>query len=122
MTHRWRRTIVLAGLGLGATAAAVVLIDQAARNLQLISRLRDASPGWLVVCAIGESVAYVGFVLSYQAMARVSGGPRLPAAVAVRVVGLSFGAFSLATAIGGLSVDFWALREAESRRQSPALE
>lgn len=112
MTHRWRRTIVLAGLGLGATAAAVVLIDQAARNLQLISRLRDASPGWLVVCAIGESVAYVGFVLSYQAMARVSGGPRLPAAVAVRVVGLSFGAFSLATAIGGLSVDFWALREA----------
>jgi uncharacterized membrane protein YbhN (UPF0104 family) len=29
-----------------------------------------------------------------------------------RVVGLSFGAFSVATAIGGLSVDFWALREA----------
>src|SRR5262249_23684117 len=29
-----------------------------------------------------------------------------------RVVGLAFGAFSVATAIGGLSVDFWALREA----------
>jgi hypothetical protein len=28
------------------------------------------------------------------------------------VVGLSFGAFSVATTIGGLSVDFWALREA----------
>jgi uncharacterized membrane protein YbhN (UPF0104 family) len=32
--------------------------------------------------------------------------------VVVRVVGLSFDAFSVATAVGGLSVDFWALRQA----------
>ena len=103
---------MLAGLALGATAAAVLVIDSAARNLALVSRLRDAAPGWLVFCAIGETLAYSGFVLCYQAMARVSGGPLLPAALVVRVVGLSFGAFSVATAIGGLSVDFWALREA----------
>ena len=45
-------------------------------------------------------------------MAELDGGPRLPYLTVVRVVGLSFGAFSVATAIGGLSVDFWALREA----------
>jgi uncharacterized membrane protein YbhN (UPF0104 family) len=110
--HRWRRSLLVAGLGIGATVVAVVLITQATRNLALVSRLRDATPGWLVVCAVGEVAAYTGFVLSYQAMARVADGPRLPTMVVIRVVGVSFGAFSLATAIGGLSVDFWALHEA----------
>lgn len=112
MNKRRRRAVLAAGLALVATVVAVAVFDQAASNLRLFSRLRDTTPGWLVVCAIGEIVAYAGFVLSYQAMARVSGGPWLPAPLVLRVVGLSFGAFSIATAIGGLSVDFWALREA----------
>ena len=65
-----------------------------------------------MLCAAGEAAAYAGFVASYQAMAELDGGPRLTYSTVVRVVGLSFGAFSVATAIGGLSVDFWALREA----------
>jgi len=110
--HRWRRSLLVAALGIGATVVAVLLITQAARNLALVSRLRDAAPGWLVVCALGEVAAYAGFVVSYQSMARVADGPWLPTAVVIRVVGVSFGAFSLATAIGGLTVDFWALHEA----------
>ncbi len=121
MTARWRRRVVLGGLAVVATAVAVVVLDQAAHNLQLLSRLRRATPGWLALCAVGELVAYAGFVVSYQAMARVAGGPWLPARIVVRVIGLSFGAFSIATTIGGLSVDFWALREAgESPRDASA--
>jgi hypothetical protein len=112
-----RRRLVLAGLAVLATVVVVFLLNEAAHNLQLLSRLRHAAPGWLVLCAAGEVLAYGGFVVSYQAMAGVAGGPWLPFGIVVRVVGLSFGAFSIATAIGGLSVDFWALREAG---ESPA--
>ena len=104
--------LVALGVGVAATVVVVVLIGQAAHYADLLTRLRAAKPGWLVLCAAGEVVAYAGFVASYQAVAELDGGPRLPYLTVVRVVGLSFGAFSVATAIGGLSVDFWALREA----------
>jgi len=109
---RRHRTLLLGAAGIALTAGVIALIDQTARNLDLLSRLQGATPAWLVVCAAGETIAYAGFVLSYQSMAQLCAGPRLPASVVLRVVGLSFGAFSVATAIGGLSVDFWALREA----------
>jgi uncharacterized membrane protein YbhN (UPF0104 family) len=106
------RLALLIALGLGGSAVVILLIGRAAHYADLLKRLRGAAPGWLVVCAAGETVAYVGNIISYQAVAQVSGGPRLRASVVVRVVGLSFGAFSVASAVGGLSVDFWALREA----------
>jgi uncharacterized membrane protein YbhN (UPF0104 family) len=99
-------------LALAASATAVLLIGRAASYAELLKRLRGADPAWLVVCALGETAAYAGYIVCYQAMAQLSGGPRLTAPIVVRVVGLAFGAFSVATAIGGLSVDFWALREA----------
>ncbi|MGA8721310.1 MAG: hypothetical protein WB557_25135, partial [Solirubrobacteraceae bacterium] len=112
MSPERRRLLVSVIGGVVATVAVVVLIGQAVHFAPLLKRLRDAEPGWLVLCAAGEAAAYAGFVASYQAMAELDGGPRLTYSTVVRVVGLSFGAFSVATAIGGLSVDFWALREA----------
>jgi len=107
-----RRTTVTLVIAIAFTAAVVVLIVEAADYASVLKRLRDATPGWLVVCGAGETLAYAGYIAAYQAMAELSGGPRIPTPVVVRVVGLSFGAFSLATNIGGLSVDFWALRQA----------
>jgi len=107
-----RRLALIAALAVAATVVVVLLLGQAAHFTELLKRLRGASPGWLAVCAAGEIVAYAGYILSYQAIAELSGGPRLGAPILARVVGLSFGAFSVATALGGLSVDFWALREA----------
>ena len=112
MSGERKRVLLLVALGLVGTVAVVLLIGQAAHYAELLKQLRSATPGWLVLCAAGETLAYGGFVISYQAMAAVSGGPRLRAPIVVRVVALSFGAFSVATAAGGLSVDFWALREA----------
>ncbi len=108
---RRRAALLVAGSVL-ATVAVVAIIGQAANFSALSARLRGAAPGWLVVCAGGQLLAFTGYITSYQAVAQVADGPRLPASVAVRVVGLSFGAFAVATAIGGLSVDFWALHEA----------
>ena len=108
---RRRAALLLVG-SLIATVAVIAIIGQAAHFAELSKRLRGASVPWLAVCAIGQLLAFTGYIVSYQAVAQVSGGPRLPAAVAVRVVGLSFGAFAVASAIGGLSVDFWALHEA----------
>jgi uncharacterized membrane protein YbhN (UPF0104 family) len=99
-------------LAAAVVAALILVVGQGVHNLQLIPRLRHASPAWLWVCAAGEIVAYAGIVGSYRAFAASSDGPRLPVRLAIRVVGLSFGAFAVTSAIGGLSVDFWALREA----------
>ncbi len=107
-----KRQALIVVLGAAATVAAILLIGQAAHYAELLKRLRGATPGWLVVCAAGETLAYVGYMAAYQVMAGLSGGPWLPPRVLLRVVGLSFGAYSLATTVGGLSVDFWALREA----------
>jgi uncharacterized membrane protein YbhN (UPF0104 family) len=111
----------LALLALAATVAIVLLIGQAAHYAHLIKLLKGADYRWLAVCAAGEILAYGGFIFAYQAMAQACGGPRMTIGVVARVVGLSFGAFSVATAIGGLSVDFWALHEAgESPRDASA--
>jgi uncharacterized membrane protein YbhN (UPF0104 family) len=99
-------------LGVGASALAVLLIGQAARFEEVGRSLRRAAAWWLVLGVLGEAIAYAGYVVAYRAVAELDGGPRLPPGLAVRVVILAFGAFSLATAVGGLSVDFWALREA----------
>jgi uncharacterized membrane protein YbhN (UPF0104 family) len=107
-----RRAAVAVAFAVLATVAAVGLIGQAADFGSVLKRLRSATPGWLVVCALGQLIAYLGAIVSYQAVARFQGGPRLPLGVAVRVVGLSFGAYAAATTLGGLSVDFWALHEA----------
>jgi uncharacterized membrane protein YbhN (UPF0104 family) len=112
MSAEHRRLLVSLGVGVAATVVVVILIGQAAHYANLLARLRDARLGWLLLCAAGEAAAYAGFIASYQAMAELAGGPHLPYLTVGRVVGLSFGAFSVATAIGGLSVDFWALREA----------
>jgi uncharacterized membrane protein YbhN (UPF0104 family) len=109
---RRRRVLLVLALAIGGTAILILVVGPAVHYATLIKRLQGASPGWLVLCGVGEALAYAGFIVSYRAVAQMSGGPRLPAFVAARVVGLSFGAFSVATTVGGLTVDFWALREA----------
>jgi len=107
-----RRSLLLMALAVVVTAGVVALIGEAADFGKLGSGLRRADYRWLAVCAAGQVVSYGGYVLCYQGIAALSGGPRIPPGVALRVIFLAFGAFSVATTIGGLSVDFWVLREA----------
>ena len=121
MSASRRRVLLVAALAAAVSIAAFLLVSEAVHNVELVARLQDASPGWFVLCAAAELLAYAGLVVAYRAFAASSGGPRLPPVLAVRVVALSFGAFAATTAIGGLSVDFWALREAgEPARRASA--
>ncbi len=112
MSRERKRLLLTAVLAIVGTVVVVLLIGQAAHFATLLKRLQASEPAWLALCALGEVLAYTGYIASYQAMAGLDGGPRLSLPTVVRVVGLAFGAFTVATAIGGLSVDFWALREA----------
>jgi uncharacterized membrane protein YbhN (UPF0104 family) len=116
-----RRLALGVALAVAVIVLATMFVGGVVHNVELIGRLRGSSPGWLALCAAGELLAYAGLVGAYRAFAASSNGPRLPTGLAVRVIGVSFGAFAATTAIGGLSFDFWALREAgEPTRRASA--
>jgi uncharacterized membrane protein YbhN (UPF0104 family) len=97
--------LVLA-LGTGA------LIGRAADYARLAEHLREADPPWFPLLLGGEVVAYLGYILVYREMAGMLGGPRLRLWLAARIAAASFGAYVVASSIGGLGVDYWALRRA----------
>ncbi len=108
-----KRQALLGGLlALALAAAAFAVLGQVAQFGRLRSRLGEANLFWLPVCVGGQLVAYVGYVLAYRDAARASGGPRLRLRTTARVVIFGTGASVLGASVGGLTVDFWALRRA----------
>ena len=74
---------------------------------------------WLAVCLAGESVAYVGYVLTIRDIARVDRGPEMDLAVSAKTVVAGFGVFAATRGSGGFAVDYWALRrEGAGRRDA----
>ena len=51
MSPERKRLLVSVIVGIAATAAVVLLIGKAAHYADLLTSLRDAQPGWLVLCA-----------------------------------------------------------------------
>lgn len=98
-------------LGVGA----VLLIGKATSYTKLADSVKGADWRWVPLCALGEVLAYAGYILAYRDVARVDDGPTLGYGLITRVVATSFGAFVLSSA-GGPAVDFWALRRAGASR------
>ncbi len=74
---------------------------------------------WLGVCLAGETIAYVGYVLTIRDIARVDRGPEMNLAVSAKTVVAGFGVFAATRASGGFAVDYWALRrEGAGRRDA----
>jgi uncharacterized membrane protein YbhN (UPF0104 family) len=92
-------------------AGVFVLVGRVTSYAGLLDAVREGDWRWLPVCAAGEVLAYVGYVLAYRDLARVDGGPELRYGVIARIVAAGFGAFVLSSA-GGPAVDFWALSRA----------
>jgi len=107
---RHRRPLLI---GLSAAFLAVgtaALIGRAAGYAGLLDQLRGADLEWVPLLALGQLVAYAGYIMAYRATARVEGGPRLSFPLTTWIVGASFGAYAVANAVGALGVDYWALR------------
>jgi uncharacterized membrane protein YbhN (UPF0104 family) len=76
---------------------------------QVAARLRAVHPIWFLVALGAETVAYIGYVLSYREVARVERGPDMNARTALAAVSAGFGAF---VARGGFAVDLHAFKQA----------
>lgn len=78
---------------------------------------RPHSWAWLTVCAVGEIVAYAGYVLTLRDIARVDDGPELDLVVSTKVVVGGFGVFAATRGSGGFAVDYWAFRQAGASKR-----
>src|SRR5947209_13278345 len=72
------------------------------------ARAHAVQPIWFLVAFGAETVAYVGYVLSYREVSRVEKGREMPVRDALAAVAAGFGAF---VAQGGFAVDLHAFRE-----------
>lgn len=66
--------------------------------------------GLLALSVAGQLLAYLGYTLAYRSAARASGGPCFDYVTAAEVVIFGAGTAVLGASVGGLAVDFWALR------------
>lgn len=110
-----RRTLLVVAGAIVLAVGAGLLIGKAASYAELADSLRRAETRWLLLCLVGEVLAYVGYLVLYRETAAVDGGPRFSWADSLRIVAAGFGALVLATNAGTLAVDFWALRRAGAK-------
>ncbi|MGI9658227.1 MAG: lysylphosphatidylglycerol synthase transmembrane domain-containing protein [Gaiellaceae bacterium] len=121
---RWDRLDTKARTAIVLVVAAVLavgigtVIGEVAEFDEVLSAIREASPAWLAVCLLGETLAYVGYILAFWGTSRAANGPRIPLGVMTHGVFVAFGAFAAANAAGGLATDFWMLREAGATTRS----
>jgi undecaprenyl-diphosphatase len=111
-----RKALIAVVLALLLAGGAFAVVGQVAHFGELRRAFRHADKLWLPVCAVGQLLAYLGYILAYHAVARASGGPRFGWAATARIVIFGAGASVLSASVGGLAVDFWALRRTGTPR------
>ena len=108
-----RRTTLLFLAGGAFLAVGVgLLIAKAARFAEVLDELKDADAAWAPVLLAGEVLAFVGYGIAYRGTARVNGGPQFSFTLTMRLVATSQAGVAVGMGIGGLAVDYWALRRA----------
>lgn len=120
-----RGALLLAGAA-ALAGIAFFFLGRAAQFGRIGTAWHEADRRWFALCALGELLAYAGYILSYRDVARADGGPCLPLWAVTRVVVIGFGAFVVGSSAAGLAVDFLALKKAgagthESARRVLAL-
>ncbi len=107
-----RRALITLVAAAILVAGAIALIGHLSDYSRILDIADEADLSWLAVCAAGEILAYVGYILAYHDLARARGGPRMSYWTVSRVVALGFGATAIGSSAGGLAIDFWALHRA----------
>lgn len=107
-----RKAIVGVVVAAVLTVAAVAVIGQVTTYGKLLDAASRANKAWLPLCLLGLLVAYGGYLLAYHCVALADGGPRLRYRDAAQVITLGLGAYVIGSGAGGLTVDFWAMKQA----------
>jgi uncharacterized protein (TIRG00374 family) len=106
-----RRKAVIGGvLALLLAGGAMTALGQIAHLGRLERAFAHAEKLWLIPCVIGQLLAYLGYILAYHDAASADGGPRFNYRTTARIVVFGAGASVLGASVGGLAVDYWALR------------
>ncbi|HET9720948.1 MAG TPA: lysylphosphatidylglycerol synthase transmembrane domain-containing protein [Solirubrobacteraceae bacterium] len=95
--------------------AALTGLGQIAHLGRLESALRHSEKIWIVPCLVGQLLAYLGYILAYHDAASADGGPRFDYGTTARIVVFGAGASVLGASVGGLAVDYWALRRSGTK-------
>lgn len=115
-----RKALIGLGLALVLTIGAVAVIGQVTSYGRLLTALHRANRALLPLTLLGELVAYAGYLVAYRTVAAADGGPRLRLRDAAQVIVLGMGAYVVGSDAGGLTVDYWAMRQAGSRTHQAA--
>jgi uncharacterized membrane protein YbhN (UPF0104 family) len=105
-------TVVLLAAA-GTTVGSVFVLSSVA-GWSRVARLTSARHPWewLLVCLVGEIVAYAGYVLTVRDMARVDDGAEMSLRTSTATVIAGFGVFAATRSSGGFAVDYWAFQKA----------
>jgi uncharacterized membrane protein YbhN (UPF0104 family) len=114
--RRHPKRVLLGAIAIAAGTA--VLIAAHAGYSEVADRFESIDPSWLAAVAAGQLAAFTGYALAYRRIGTVLGGPRIDAALLVRLVATGFGAFALG---GGLALDYRALRSLEGDERAAAV-
>jgi len=113
-----RRKALLAGvLAVLLAGGAITALGQVAQFGRLGDALSHADKAWIAPCLVGQLLAYLGYILAYHDAARADGGPRFDYPTTARITVFGAGASVLSASVGGLAVDYWALRRTGTGRR-----
>lgn len=110
-----RRALLAAALALLLAAGALTGLGQLAQLGRVARAARHAEKLWLVPCLSGQLLAYLGYIFGYHDAASADGGPRFDYRTTAKIVVFGAGASVLGASVGGLAVDYWALRRTGTR-------
>jgi uncharacterized membrane protein YbhN (UPF0104 family) len=111
-----RKALVGGVLALVLAGTAITALGQFAQIGRLERAFSHADKLWLLPCVVGQLLAYLGYILAYHDAARADGGPRFSYPTTARIVVFGAGASVLGASVGGLAVDYWALRRTGTDR------
>jgi undecaprenyl-diphosphatase len=105
-------TLLLIAAGAFLAVGVGLLIAKAARFADVLDELKAADASWAPVLLAGEVLAFIGYGLAYRGTARVNNGPQFNFTLTMRLVATSQAGVAVGMGVGGLAVDYWALRRA----------
>jgi uncharacterized protein (TIRG00374 family) len=105
-----RKALIALLLALLLAGGAITALSQVAQLGKLEHAARHADKLWLAPCLFGQLLAHLGYILAYHDAARADGGPQFDYLTTAKIVVFGAGASVLGASVGGLAVDYWALR------------